>query len=232
MPLASNPDSSAPGRRLSRIVDAARKVVGEVGLDRAELPQIAKAAGVSLGLLRWHYRSKEHLIIETQRATFRRVHERFEERFAAGEQGVGTAMEALDALWDTVRELHPFAPFLVQTMAVAARDEALGARLADFNAEAQTRVELGLVRAFPEAHHRLVLPPDRLARAVRTGLYGLLVELANARTDDERAQVHETYLDVRQLLAGIVLTQLTAGLTASDEALADEPAAPEGRTLH
>lgn len=190
---------------MQRILDAATRVVGAHGLDRTSLLDIARAAGVPFGLLRYHFRSKEHLLIEAQRAAFRRIHERFEDRFERGEGGVGTALEALDALYDSVRELHPWTPFMVQTMALAARDPALGDRLDDFNAEALARVELGLYRLFTDSLHRLALPPERLARAVRTGLYGLVVELSAARTEEERRKVDETYRDVRHLLEQVVL---------------------------
>lgn len=188
-----------------RILDAATRVAGANGIDATNLADVAKAAGVPFGLLRYHFRSKEHLLIEAQRATFRAVHERFEARFAAGERGVGTAMEALDALWSSIFELHALAPFMLQTMSVAARDQALRARLNDFNAEVLARVELGLMRAFSHQLDRMALPPERLARAVRTGMYGLVVELASCRTDEERDAVAQTYEDVRGLLAQVVI---------------------------
>lgn len=196
-----------PAATVLAILEAAAGLVGARGLDNWSLTEVARKAGVPLGLLRYHFRSKEHLLIEAQRATFRRVHERFEERFAAGERGVGTALEALDALWQAVRDNHVWAPFMVQTMALATRDRQLGERLVDFNAEALARVELGLVRAFHDQLDRMSLPPDRLARAVRTGIYGLVVELANARTAEEHDAVDQTYADVRGLLAQVVLTQ-------------------------
>lgn len=188
-----------------RILEAAARLVGARGLEAATLAEIALAAGVPVGLLRYHFRSREHLIIEAWRATFRGIHVGFEARFAAGEGGVPTALEALDALWGALRERPEVAPFLVQTLAVATRDAAVRDRLADFHAESLARVELGLLRALPTELHRLVLPPDRLARAVRTGLHGLVVELAAARTPAERAAVHQTYEDVRTVLAAIVL---------------------------
>lgn len=190
---------------LMRILDAATRLAGARGLHAVSLPEIARAAGVPLGLLRYHFRSREHLLIEAQRHTFRLVHTRFEERFARGDTGLGTALEALDALYAAVRDMHAWTPFMVQTMALACRDRALGERWDDFNAEALARVELGLLRLFPDHLDRLVLPPDRFARAVRTGLYGLVVELAAARTDDDLARVDQTYADVRELLARVVL---------------------------
>lgn len=193
---------------VQRILDAATRIAGARGLDRTKLTDIARDAGVPLGLLRYHFRSREHLLIEAQRHTFRQIHARFEERFARGEGGVQTAMEALDALYQAVREMHPWTPFMVQTMAVACRDPALGERWSDFNAESLARVELGLMRSFADQLAQLVLPPDRFARAVRTGLYGLVVELAAARTEEELAQVDQTYEDVRALLLQVVLDQV------------------------
>lgn len=193
-----------------RILDAARQLVGRYGFDRATLADIAAFAGVPPGVLRYHFRSKEHLLIEAWRVTFKRIHEQFESRFAAGDRGVDTAMEALDALWASLRDMYGWTPFMVQTMAYATRDRALADRLADFNAEAQARVELGLMRLFSDQLDRLVLPPDRLSRAVRTGLYGLIVELASARDDAERALVDQTYQDVRAMLERVVVEERAA----------------------
>jgi AcrR family transcriptional regulator len=194
--------SATPVRRL---IDAARVVVGRVGVDGFTLDGVAQAAGVPLGLLRYHFRSREHLLIEAWRQTFRRIHEAFEARFDEGQGGLPVALEALDALWSALRDMRAFAPFLVQTLATATHDRELGARLADFNREAEARVELGFIRLFPEQLDQLALPPDRLARAVRTGLVGLLVELAAAHDEDGLAAVERTYADVRELLARVVV---------------------------
>jgi hypothetical protein len=94
---------------------------------------------------------------------------------------------------------------MLAAITAATGDAPLGDRLDDFNAEALARVELGLLRVFSDELHRLVLPPGRLSRAVRTGLYGLLVELALAKDEAERAAVDQTYQDVRALLAQVVL---------------------------
>lgn len=212
------PPSRTP-RSLRRVFDAAAKMAGDHGLDALTLTSVAEAAGVSIGLLRYHFRSKEHLLIEAQRATFREVHKRFEARFDEGDVGPDTAFDALDALWSAVREMHAWAPFMVHTLSCATRDPELGSRFADFNAESLTRVELGLMRVFPADLHRLALPPDRLARAVRTGVYGLVVELAAARTDEERDKVDQTYRDVRGLLAMVLLAPAMPAAVSSTPVL-------------
>jgi AcrR family transcriptional regulator len=199
----------SPSRTVLRILEVATRVVADRGLQATTLADVARAAGVPFGLLRYHFRSKDHLLIEAQRLAFRRIHERFEERFAAGDKGVRTALEVLDALYGSVREAAPLTPFMLQAMAAATRDVPLGERLHDFNAEALTRVELGLLRVFADELHRLALPPERLSRAVRTGLYGLVVELALAKDEAELAAVDQTYRDVRGLLEAVLLAPET-----------------------
>jgi len=196
------------------VLQTAATLSGRQGITAPPFKEVAKAAKVPLGALRYHFRSPEHLVIEAQRATFRAIHERFEERFAQGQTGVHIALEALDALWNALRELREFAPFLVHTASAAASDEALGERLADFNREAITRVELGLMRLFPTESDRLVMPADQLAHAIRIGMYGLLVELAAVRTDAELAQLDDTYAQVRGLLGAVVLAPPPEGETS------------------
>ena len=70
---------------------APESVAAECGLSveairglAATLADVDAQAGVPIGLLRYHFRSKDHLLIEAWRATFRRIHERFEDRFDHG----------------------------------------------------------------------------------------------------------------------------------------------------
>ncbi len=53
-----------PDERRALILDAATAVVMETGLATASMPQIARAAGVSLGTVSYHFESKDELIRE------------------------------------------------------------------------------------------------------------------------------------------------------------------------
>ena len=59
------------------------------------MARVAEAAGVSKGLLHYHFHSKEHLLIEAIRAAFRQIYRRFDERYLRGERGLDAALEAL-----------------------------------------------------------------------------------------------------------------------------------------
>src|SRR5205809_487893 len=95
-PLAQSPRGT---RSIHRILDAAARMFGREGFQGASMGSVAAAAGVSKGLLHYHFQSKEHLLIEAVRATFRQLHLRFDERFRRGDRGLEPALEALDSLW-------------------------------------------------------------------------------------------------------------------------------------
>ncbi|MCA9493678.1 MAG: TetR/AcrR family transcriptional regulator [Alphaproteobacteria bacterium] len=190
--------TSRGSRSIQRIVDAAARMFGRDGFAGASMGEVARAAGVSKGLLHYHFDSKEQLLIEAVRTTFRQIHTRFSERFERGDRGLQTAEEALDALWGTVRDLSSWAPFMVETMSLATKAGPIRDDLFAFYAESEELLAQGIRDAF-DGGPDPVLPPERLARLVRVGLHGLVVELSQARTDAERAEVEQAYRDLRDL---------------------------------
>lgn len=193
--------NSRGARSIHRILDAAARMFGRDGYAGASMGAVAEAAGVSKGLLHYHFSSKEHLLIEAVRATFRQLNARFDDRFRRGERGLPTALEALDALWSTVRDMSAWTPFMVETMSLATKDAPLRADLFAFYDESAEMLIGGIREAFANADERPPLPPERLARLVRIALHGLVLELAYARTDAERAVVDQSYRDLRDLFA-------------------------------
>lgn len=191
---------------VGRIVRAAARVIGKSGYDRASMGEVAREAGVSKGLLHYHFQSKEDLLLEAQRATFRELHRRFTERAGRGERGLEAALDALDAMWRSVRELRGGAPFIVETLAMACHDGPFNHRLASFYGEATGLLEDAIRQVFAGELDRLAVSPDRMAVLIRVLLEGLTVELAQARTDEEAARVDQAYRDFRELFERFVLS--------------------------
>lgn len=192
-------------RTVSRILDAAARLFGKEGYEGATMNAVARAAGVSKGLLHYHFRSKEHLLIEAQRATFHRVQRQFEERSRQGDRGMSAALFALDTLWGAVREMHAWTPFMVETMSLAGKTGPVREHLDRFYAESDEMLVRGIERVFAGELDRLALPPERLAWLVRTTLHGLIVELAYARTPNELARIDQSYADFRRFFEETVL---------------------------
>jgi AcrR family transcriptional regulator len=208
--------SDKGSRSVQKILDSAARLFGTDGFEGATMMAVARAAGVSKGLLHYHFRSKEHLLIEAQRSTFRQIHLRFEERFKRGEHGLDTALEGLDAMWSAVRDMRAWAPFMVETISLSSQQPAVRKHLQAFYSEADDLMEKGVRQAFSEEIGRLALPPERLTRLIRTTLHGLVAELAQAKTPEELGRVDQSYQDYRQLFAAVAL--LPVGATMKPDA--------------
>ena len=195
LPLAGSPRAA---RSVQRILDAAARLFGREGYQGASMGQVALEAGVSKGLLHYHFRSKEHLLIEAQRATFRQIHARFEDRFRQGDIGLDTALEALDALWDALFDMRKWAPFMVETMSLATQQGPVREHLDAFYAESDDLLRRGLDRVFAD---QMPVPPHRMGLVIRAALHGLVIELAYARSDADVARVQQTYRDLRRVFS-------------------------------
>lgn len=200
--IAASPRAA---RSIQRILDAAARLFGKEGYQGATMNAVAAAAGVSKGLLHYHFRSKEHLLIEAQRSTFRQIHARFEERFERGDTGMEPALEALDALWQAILDMRRWAPFMVETLSLATQDGPVRNLLDEFYEESNALLEKGIRQVFAQQLDQLAMPPERLANVVRTSIHGLLVELAWVRDDVELDRVQQTYRDHRTFFARSLL---------------------------
>jgi AcrR family transcriptional regulator len=65
--VATDSQRQLPGDKAARIVDAMRTSVGERGTAGSTFDQVARAAGVSRGLLHYYFGTKERLLVEVVR---------------------------------------------------------------------------------------------------------------------------------------------------------------------
>jgi len=180
--MDDSPSSSLRARLLGR----ASKL-----LSRRGLRQTAAAA-------------RDHLLIESQRATYREMHQRFTEKAGLGERGLTSAVEAMDAMWRSIRFLRAGAPTIVGTM--NSGDDRTQAMVDSFFIESTALLEDAIRAVFVEDLGRLTVPPDRMAVLIRVILEGLIIELAHARTAEQVAEVDAAYTDVRTLFERFVLS--------------------------
>jgi len=209
------PRTSRATKTIGRILTAASKRFGQSGFKGASLVEIAREAGVSKGLLHYHFRSKEHLLIEAQRASFRQIYKRFSERSHHGDTGLGPALSALDALWQSIRDLRAGAPFIVETLSLSAQEGPVGRQLDTFYEESTALLEDGIRKIFNDELNRLTVPPRRMAMLIRLFMSGLVVELAQVRCDDDLIEVDQAYADLRELFQRFAL----ASFDEDDDAL-------------
>lgn len=99
---ASDPPDSGLSEQLSDrqvdIIRATYRLIGDRGVDRVSLQEVADEAGVSKALLFYYFESKESLILATMRWVLSRVAERIRRGVAAA----GTAEEKALAMIDVI----------------------------------------------------------------------------------------------------------------------------------
>ena len=136
----------------------------------------------------------------------RQIRKRFLEQARHGEQSPA-ALAGVDALWQ-VTELQAQAPFMVEVMSISAHDGAAREPFRAYADECTDLFEDGIRHVFTDEElGRLVVPPARVAFMFRCGLQGLIVELAQARSESERERVQQAYSDFRDQFARMVLLQ-------------------------
>ncbi len=144
------------------------------------------------------------LLMESQHAVYVQLHQRFTEKASRGEGGLEQALEALDAMWDSIRQLRGSAPAVLLTLSNV--HEQVQHRRARFYEESTGLLEDAIRAVFAADLGQLAVPPARMAMLVRVALEGLVVELAQARTAEDVAEVDQAYADLRALFARFVLT--------------------------
>jgi AcrR family transcriptional regulator len=155
----ATPTESSPGRDLVevedkekavRIIDAMRASVAARGIAGATFDQVARAAGVSRGLLHYYFGSKERLLV----AVVRRESDLRNERLELAIADADTAEQVLDALVSGLEDFLGEAPAVPvmfhELLTLAQRSPEIAVELAELGR--RTRLHLAdALRARSEA---------------------------------------------------------------------------------
>lgn len=139
-PADQSANRQPSGEKVERIVDAARAIIATRGITGATFDQVARAAGVSRGLLHYYFGAKERLLIEV-------VRRECDVRNAALERAIGesqSAEEVLDALVHSFEDLLGDGPTTVvlihEMITLAQRNTEIATEVAEL--ERRTRTQL------------------------------------------------------------------------------------------
>jgi TetR/AcrR family transcriptional regulator len=153
------------------LLDAAERLLVEVGHAGITTRRLAEAAGVNHGLVHYYFGSNEALLV--------RALERFTERLIARQRELYAADEPFVEKWRTamrylVSEDATYEKIWLELQALAWNDAGLRARLAQVNAEWRAV----LTEAFAEPHRELgiPIPLEALVSLVLTFNIGIMVE--------------------------------------------------------
>jgi AcrR family transcriptional regulator len=153
------------------LLDAAERLLVEVGYAGITTRRLAETAGVNHGLVHYYFGSNENLLV--------RALERFTERLIARQRELYAADEPFVDKWRTamrylVSEDATYEKIWLELQALAWNHRELRARLAAVNAEWRAV----LTEAFAEPHRELGIgmPLDALVALVMTFNIGIMVE--------------------------------------------------------
>jgi AcrR family transcriptional regulator len=153
------------------LLDAAERLLVEVGFAGITTRRLAEAAGVNHGLVHYYFGSNENLLV--------RALERFTERLITRQRELYAADEPFVDKWRTamrylVAEDATYEKIWLELQAMAWNDPGLRERLARVNAEWRAV----LTDAFAEPHRELgiSMPLEALVSLVMTFNIGMIVE--------------------------------------------------------
>jgi AcrR family transcriptional regulator len=153
------------------LMDAAERLLVEVGYAGITTRRLAEEAGVNHGLVHYYFGSNESLLVRALERFTERMIERQRELYAAESPFVDKWRTAMRYL---VSEDLSYQKVWLELQALAWNNTELQSRLAEVNAEWRTV----LTEAFEEPHRelKLELPLDALVSLVMTFNVGIMVE--------------------------------------------------------
>lgn len=121
---ATGEESLGLSERELELVRSAYRVVARQGVHRVSLQDIADEAEVSKGLLLYHFRTKDQLLLATMRWALVRTAERIREATAATDSAIDALGALLTAVWISPGRNRDFHLLYVDLVEHAARVEA------------------------------------------------------------------------------------------------------------
>jgi AcrR family transcriptional regulator len=151
-----------------KILRAAFSVLSRQGYENTSIKDIAEEAGVAQGLVHYHYKSKQHLVL----AVLDFVCQKVELATVEGEAG---AIEAFAQAKEMLRDSRATNALYLQLIGVGLHDEAIGAGVRDFIRGDRSHVE-DIARQVLAARGVSTSPARGIAGVVWAAILGIMVQ--------------------------------------------------------
>jgi len=152
----------------SKILHAAFSVLSRQGYENTSIKDIAEEAGVAQGLVHYHFKSKQQLVL----AVLAEVCREMEIGDEQGALGAQAAYEKFKRMLETSRATHAL---YIQLIAVGLHDKELGAGILNYLRQDRAHIEdlARQVLAEREADQR---PARAIASVVEAAVLGIMVQ--------------------------------------------------------
>jgi AcrR family transcriptional regulator len=116
-----------------KILQAAFTVLSRQGYENTSIKDIAETAGVAQGLIHYHYKSKQQLVVAVLDYVCKKIE--------VGLEGEAGALEAFEQTKVLLRDSRATNALLIQLIGVSLHDPVIGAGVADFISFERNHVE-------------------------------------------------------------------------------------------
>jgi len=162
-----NDRSTKPGTR-ERILQAAFTVLSRQGYENTSIKDIAEEAGVAQGLVHYHFKSKQQLVL----AVLDFVCQKVELGVVEGEAG---AIQAFEDTKATLKDSRDANSLYVQLIGVGLHDALVGAGVRDFIRSERIHIE-ELARQVLSQRGQSSAPARGIAGVVWAAILGIMVQ--------------------------------------------------------
>lgn len=182
-------DNAELSESRANLVRAAYRLIGERGVHRVSLEEIAAAAGVSKGLVLYHFKSRENLVLATMEWVLTEVAARIRTAVAAAPTPAGKVEAMVDVIFAGAEANRRFYLTYLDLVEHAARVPRFSSLSASFRAIVDTAyaaiVEAGVARGEFE-----VDDVDEAAGVLKAVVDGLFLQWLQ---EDDWAASHAAY---------------------------------------
>ncbi|GAC1343079.1 MAG: hypothetical protein NVSMB29_15450 [Candidatus Dormibacteria bacterium] len=194
----------APGRR-DQIVAAAAAVLGRQGYGATSLKDVAREAGVAVGLLHYYFESKEQLLLEVVVDLETELTETWQGAVQGVEDPLERVVRALDRTADRCVERPEFWRLLFDLYVLGMGSEAVRTRLQAMRGRRIDEIEGEVRQVLGRLPTYAVIPPRDLAEAIAGAIDGIaLTGLVEGR------DIRRAYSALKAMLMSLVVTAYVA----------------------
>jgi len=176
------------GDKATRIVEAMRTSVATRGIAGSTFDQVARAAGVSRGLLHYYFGTKERLLVEVVRRECDVRIEQLELQIASATSAEDVVAALVESFDEFLREPPAEVAIFYELMTLAQRTEDIASELAELGRRTRSHLAQALRRADEAGMLELGADPD----VVATFLFALADGVAVRRLSEPELDIGPT----------------------------------------
>lgn len=198
--VQTEPPRELTGDKASRIVEAMRRSVATRGIAGSTFDQVARAAGVSRGLLHYYFGTKERLLVEV-------VRRECDVRIEQLELGIAAASSAEDVMTALVRSFEDFlrepptdVAMFYEIMCMAQRNDDIASELVELGRRTRSHMADALRAKGDAGVLELRTDPDVVATFLFALADGVAVRRLTEPDLDIGPVVEQTVIAARALL--------------------------------